>query len=85
MADNENSSASSSTGNPTDTGVDAETTPSAADVVNPANDERSLDIGESGQFAPGGYYNQHGVAKGDRLDLDEQFPSTNTPATDTKK
>jgi hypothetical protein len=21
-------------------------------------DERSLDIGESGQFAPGGYYNQ---------------------------
>jgi hypothetical protein len=27
------------------------------------DDERSLDIGESGQFAPGGYYNQHGVNK----------------------
>jgi hypothetical protein len=24
-------------------------------------EERSLDIGESGQFAPGGYYNQQGV------------------------
>ena len=23
-------------------------------------EERSLDVGESGQFAPGGYYNQHG-------------------------
>ena len=26
-----------------------------------AEKERSLDIGESGQFAPGGYYNQQGV------------------------
>jgi hypothetical protein len=26
-----------------------------------AEEERSLDIGESGQFAPGGYYNQQGV------------------------
>jgi len=25
------------------------------------NEERSLDVGESGQFAPGGYYNQQGV------------------------
>jgi hypothetical protein len=25
------------------------------------NEERSLDIGDSGQFAPGGYYNQQGV------------------------
>ena len=44
---------------------------SAAQEVNPANDGRSLDIGESGQFAPGGYYNQHGAAESDRLDLDE--------------
>lgn len=55
----------------TDEGV-APDTPTAADEVNPANDGRSLDVGESGQFAPGGYYNQHGVAEGDRLDLDEQ-------------
>jgi len=27
------------------------------------DDERSLDVGESGQFAPGGYYNQQGVNK----------------------
>ena len=26
-----------------------------------ADEERSLDIGESGQFAPGGYYKQRGV------------------------
>lgn len=45
--------------------------PDAAEEVNPANDARTLDVGESGQFAPGGYYNQHGVAEGDRLDLDD--------------
>lgn len=28
---------------------------------NERREDRSLDIGESGQFAPGGYYNQHGV------------------------
>jgi hypothetical protein len=47
-------------------------TPAAADEVNPAKDGRSLDLGESGQFAPGGYYNQHGVAEDNRIDLDEQ-------------
>jgi hypothetical protein len=52
-----------------------DSTPNAAEEVNPANDQRSLDIGESGQFAPGGYYNQHGVNKSDRLDLDEQTAS----------
>jgi hypothetical protein len=31
---------------------------------------RSLDIGESGQFAPGGYYNQQGVNQPDRSALD---------------
>lgn len=45
--------------------------PNAAEEINPANDSRSLDIGESGQFAPGGYYNQHGVEKADRLNLDD--------------
>ena len=58
-----------------ETNADPELTsdaPNAAEEVNPANDGRSLDIGESGQFAPGGYYNQHGVAESDRLDLDEQ-------------
>ena len=28
---------------------------------NVRREDRSLDIGESGQFAPGGYSNQHGV------------------------
>jgi hypothetical protein len=31
-------------------------TPSGEDAL--ITEERSLDIGESGQFAPGGYYNQ---------------------------
>ena len=43
----------------------------AAEEMNPANDARSLDIGESGQHAPGGYYNQHGVNQSRRVDLDE--------------
>ncbi|HEX7296145.1 MAG TPA: hypothetical protein VF251_10360 [Pyrinomonadaceae bacterium] len=34
-------------------------------------EERSLDIGESGQFAPGGYYNQQGVNAPDRHTLDD--------------
>lgn len=55
--------------------------PDGAEEVNPANDSRSLDIGESGQFAPGGYYNQHGVAEGDRLNLDD----INTGAGDDDK
>ena len=38
-------------------------------------DRRALDIGESGQFAPGGYYNQQGATKTDRIDLDEQVGS----------
>ena len=39
------------------------------------NPHRTADIGESGQFAPGGYYNQHGVNESERLDLDEQTSS----------
>jgi hypothetical protein len=34
-------------------------------------EERSLDIGESGQHAPGGYYNQQGVNEPERLTLDD--------------
>ncbi len=33
--------------------------------------DRSLDIGESGQFAPGGYYNQRTVNQPDRRSLDD--------------
>ena len=48
--------------------------PSAPAVNEPSTrDDRSLDIGGSGQFAPGGYYNQQGVAKPDRIDLDEEL------------
>jgi hypothetical protein len=36
-------------------------------------EERSLDIGESGQFAPGGYYNQQGVNAPDRSSLDDDI------------
>jgi hypothetical protein len=61
--------------NPTGEGLEPKQTPTATEAVNPANEERSLDIGESGQFAPGGYYNQLGVTKPDRLDLDEQTSS----------
>ena len=51
-------------------------TPGSKDALK--NEQRSLDIGESGQFAPGGYYNQHGVAESERLDLDE-YTATRTP------
>jgi hypothetical protein len=34
-------------------------------------EERSLDIGESGQHAPGGYYNQQGVNAPERSTLDD--------------
>jgi hypothetical protein len=37
------------------------------------NPERTADLGESGQFAPGGYYNQQNANK-THIDLDEQFP-----------
>ena len=58
----------------TDLELEPDTAPNAVDEVNPAKDKRSLDIGESGQFAPGGYYNQHGIVESERLDLDEQLP-----------
>lgn len=34
-------------------------------------EERSLDVGESGQHAPGGYYNQQGVNEPDRSALND--------------
>jgi len=58
-------------------------TPNAEEELNPANDKRTLDIGESGQFAPGGYYNQHGVVESERLDLDE-YTATRTPDDKTE-
>ena len=69
---NENFNRSSLEENNADPELKPALTPSAVEEVNPANDKRSLDIGESGQFAPGGYYNQHGVTESERLDLDEQ-------------
>jgi hypothetical protein len=74
MADDKamNSSRDEST---TGTGMTPDTTPDATDTINPANDDRSLDIGESGQFAPGGRYNELNVTKPRRIDLDEQTDS----------
>ena len=37
------------------------------------NEERSLDIGESGQFAPGGYYNQQSVTQSKRKTIDDDI------------
>lgn len=39
------------------------------------NKERTADLGESGQHAPGGYYNQQGATSTKRIDLDEQVNS----------
>jgi hypothetical protein len=39
------------------------------------NKERTADLGESGQHAPGGYYNQQGATTTKRIDLDEQVSS----------
>jgi hypothetical protein len=72
MADNNQSQSTLDTSRDPDLKPDA--TPNPVEDINPANDERSLDIGESGQFAPGGYYNQRGATKPDRIDLNEQFP-----------
>lgn len=52
-----------------------DSTPRAVEELTPSNEERSLDIGESGQFAPGGRYNELGVTKPRRIDLDEQVDS----------
>lgn len=82
MADDDKQNRSSVSDSSADQGLKPERAPSATENINPANDERALDIGESGQFAPGGYYNQLGVTKPDRIDLDEQ---TATSTSDDKK
>jgi hypothetical protein len=40
-------------------------------------DELSLNLGKSGQFAPGGYYNQRNINQPDRRTLDD---TTEPPA-----
>ena len=41
-------------------------------ISEPMPDERTADLGESGQHAPGGYYNQQNAAKPeDLINLDE--------------
>jgi len=52
-----------------------DSTPNATEELSPSNEERAIDIGESGQFAPGGRYNELGATKPRRLDLDEQVDS----------
>jgi hypothetical protein len=47
----------------------------AAEELHPSNEERVLNVGESGQFAPGGRYNELGATKPRRIDLDEQVDS----------
>lgn len=54
---------------PEDGGLETPSAPDAVEEV--ANDQRAQDFGESGQFAPGGYYNQQNVLAPDRIDLDE--------------
>jgi hypothetical protein len=49
-------------------GWQSTTAPSGEEALK--TEERSLDVGESGQFAPGGYYNQQGVTAPDRSALD---------------
>ena len=72
MADKHQSQSTLDTSGDPDLKPDA--TPNPVEELNPANDRRVADYGESGQFAPGGYYNQAGAAQPERLDLDEQFP-----------
>ncbi len=52
-----------------------DSTPNAVEELSPVNEERAINIGESGQFAPGGRYNELGATKPRRLDLDEQVDS----------
>ena len=48
--------------------------PSTPDPL--TREDRSLDVGESGQFAPGGYYNQQELNPG-RSQLDELITDEN--------
>jgi hypothetical protein len=74
MADNKQTQSTLDTSGDPDLRPDS--TPNPVEEVNPANDRRSLDIGESGQYAPGGRYGELEANKTDRIDLDEQFPDS---------
>ena len=52
-------------------GWEPKTAPTGEEALN--TEERSLDIGESGQHAPGGYYNQRGVTAPDRSSLNDDI------------
>jgi hypothetical protein len=52
-----------------------DSTPNPIEELNPSNEQRTFDVGESGQFAPGGRYNELGATKTPRIDLDEQVDS----------
>ncbi len=52
-----------------------DSTPDAVEVLSPSNEERAINIGESGQFAPSGRYIELGATKPRRLDLEEQVDS----------
>ncbi len=58
-----------------DPDINPDTKPNATEELSPANEERAINIGESGQFAPGGRYDELGVTAPRRLDLDEQVDS----------
>lgn len=57
--------------------------PTANEAVR--KDTRSLDIGGSGQFAPGGYFNQREVTKPRRIDLDDYVVPPGRDSKDSKK
>ncbi len=58
--------------NTPDPDLTPDATPDPVADLNPMNDVRAQDYGESGQFAPGGYYNQQEVTRPARVDLDAQ-------------
>ena len=72
---NSNETKSSLAEKNTDPELKPDAAPNQVEELNPANDLRSLDVGESGQFAPGGRYNELGATKPRRVDLDGQVDS----------
>ena len=74
MADNNEMKSSLGEKN-ADPDLKPDSTPNPVEKLHPQNEERSLDIGESGQFAPGGRYNELGATAPRRIDLDEQVDS----------
>lgn len=61
--------------NDADSGLAPGTAPNATEELHPSHEERSLNVGESGQFAPGGRYNELGATAPRRIDLNEQVDS----------